>query len=92
MEFEWDEVKVDSNFTKHGVAFVAAIRVFDDANLLIRVDPRAYNEPRWQAIGMVEDLVLFVVYTLRHGNSCRVISARRANRREREDYTLQARD
>lgn len=90
MDFEWDEVKAERNLAKHSLAFTTAIRVFDDADLLIRADPRPYSELRWQAIGLVEDLILFVVYTLRRGNSCRVISARRANRREREDYTLQA--
>jgi uncharacterized protein len=91
MEFEWDPEKADSNLLKHVVTFSVAARVFDDIDVLIRIDPRPHGELRWRAIGLVDDLILLVVYTIRGTDSCRIISARRANRRERKDYTLQAR-
>ncbi len=53
MEFEWDPAKANSNRTKHGVAFVDAIEVFDDPDVYITPDPRSYDEPRFQAIGTI---------------------------------------
>lgn len=91
MEFEWDDAKAESNLVKHGVTFSTATRVFDDVDLLTRIDPRPYSEVRFRAIGLVDDLILLVVYTMRGADSCRIISARRASRDERENYTLQAR-
>jgi len=89
VEFEWDPVKADSNFEKHGVDFVTAAEVFDDPNLFVVIDSRAYGERRHQAIGMTRGVILFVAYTMRRNNVCRIISARRASRRERAAYTLQ---
>ena len=89
MEFEWDRVKADSNFEKHGLDFVTAAEVFDDPNLFVVIDFRAYRERRYQAIGVTGGVVLFVAYTMRRGNVCRIISARRASRSERAAYTLQ---
>ena len=90
MEFEWDHQKAAANVTKHGVDFTEAIGVFDDPHLWTLVDSRIATETRYQAIGIVDGLILFVVHTFR-GKICRIISARRANRRERANYTLQAR-
>ena len=91
MEFEWDPDKADSNFTKHGVDFADAVAVFDDPRVLSVVDPRSSGERRCQAVGTVEGRALFVVYTMRGTGVCRIISARRASRRERTAYSLQAR-
>lgn len=92
MEFEWDPAKADSNLAKHGIDFGGARRVFDDRYVLILPDPRDYaGETRDHAIGRVGDRILCVTFTMRGGN-CRIISARRANRRERTAYSLQTRD
>jgi len=87
MEFEWDPAKAASNSAKHGVDFPTATKVFDDPSILLSLDPRARGEPRYQAIGSVSGVVLFVSYTMR-GEVCRIISARRASRRERQSYSL----
>jgi len=87
MEFEWDSANADANLLKHGVDFSIAGRIFDDPNILIRFDPRPRGEIRYQAIGIVNELVLFVSYTMR-GEVCRIISARRASRRERQSYSV----
>jgi uncharacterized DUF497 family protein len=89
VEFEWDPVKADSNFEKHGVDFVTAAEVFDDPNLFVVTDSRAYGERRYQAIGVTRGVILFVAYTMRRNNVCRIINARRASRRERAADTLQ---
>ena len=52
-------------------------------------DRRPYGEQPYQSIGLVEGVVLFVAYAMR-GDICRDISARKANRHEREAHALQA--
>jgi uncharacterized protein len=86
MEFEWDEEKATLNERKHGVPFPFATRVFLDENRLEWMDTRRqYGEPRWIAIGLIESVEIAVAYTLR-GETIRLISARKAERHEREDY------
>jgi uncharacterized DUF497 family protein len=86
MEFEWDEQKAARNARKHAVSFRFAARVFLDPRRLEWADNRApYGEPRWITIGLVEGFEIAVVYALR-GETVRLISARKAQRHEREDY------
>lgn len=85
MEVEWNNAKAAANLAKHGIDFIDAKNVFLDANRLEREDPRPYAETRIQVIGLVNDVVLFVVYTAREGRY-RIISARRASRDERRRY------
>lgn len=84
MEFEWDAGKARANLEKHGVDFHGAIRVFETDAYLEIVSER-FGEERWKVIGIVEGVVLAVVYTWR-GTRCRIISARRANRNEKQAY------
>lgn len=83
MTFEWDDRKNQTNLLKHGVSFEFAIQIFDDATLQVP-SPRR-GEPRMKALGQVEGIVLCVVF-LPRGDSHRIISARRASRRERHLY------
>ena len=86
MEFEWDEEKATLNKRKHGIPFRFATRVFLDENRLEWIDTRRqYGEPRWITIGLIEGIEIAVAYTLR-GQTIRLISARKAERHEREDY------
>ena len=89
MEFEWDPVKATGNIEKHAVDFDTATEIFDDPNLFVVIDSRTRSERRYQAIGASRGVILFVAYTMRGDNVCRIISARRASRRERAAYTLQ---
>ena len=89
MEFEWDPAKATRNVEKHGVDFDTAAEIFDDPNLFVVIDSRTYSARRYQAIGASRGVILFVAYTMRADNVCRIISARRASRRERAAYTLQ---
>jgi uncharacterized protein len=87
LEFEWDPVKADANFLKHGVTFETAARAFDDPAVLIAGDDRFnYGETREVAYGVVEAAVLVVVYVERVGNLIRIISARHATPQERRRY------
>jgi uncharacterized DUF497 family protein len=86
MDFEWDTAKAEENIRKHGVDFAAAARIFLDPYRLEREDIRfPYGETRFAVIGMVGVQVLVVIYTPR-GERIRLISARKANRRERRAY------
>ena len=88
MEFEWDPVKASRNVEKHAVDFDTAAEIFEDPDLFVVIDSRTYGERRYQAIGVSRGVILLVAYTMRGDNICRIISARRASRRERAAYTL----
>ena len=83
--FEWDEEKDHLNYTKHGIHFKTAAKVFFDPNKMIRVDEEHSGEERYNILGKVGK-VLFVVCTLRKRNTIRIISARLASLPERERY------
>ena len=85
MEIEWDNNKAASNLIKHKINFEDAKNIFLDPNRLEREDKRDYDEARIQVIGIVNQVVLFVVYTKRNGRY-RIISARRANKNEQRQY------
>ena len=86
MEFEWDENKNKSNLEKHGIDFNAAKDVFKDVENNVSADLRKdYGEDRFKVIGKVKDLVLSVIFTMRD-TVTRIISARSANRKEKEEY------
>ena len=91
IRFEWDSVTANGNERKHGIRFEDAMHVFDDPYALFeqdRTDER--GEQRWQAIGLVEGVVVILVaHTIREAGPdeiVRLISARRATRKERVRY------
>ena len=89
MKFEWEAGKARRNFHKHGIAFDQAITAFDDPFALIAPDDKhsSTGEIREWLIGESDDGVLVVVFTKRQGDRIyRIISARRASRRERRSY------
>lgn len=90
MEFDWDRRKAASNRAKHGVAFEDAKEAFIDIYALIDPDDSEPTEERWRLIGKAQGDVLFVVFTERDGDVIRIISARRANRREQDRYYRKA--
>jgi hypothetical protein len=87
MRVVWDPRKARTNLRKHGVRFSDAEGVLFDPNALTADDPMAGGEEeRFVTIGMDPlGRVLVVVYTYR-GDDLRLISARRATRKEREQY------
>ncbi|MFM9903415.1 MAG: BrnT family toxin [Pyrinomonadaceae bacterium] len=86
MRFEWDSEKADLNFRKHKVSFDEAKTVFDDPLFVIFADPdHSIAEKRFIIMGeSVEKRLLVVSYTERR--STRLISARKATRKERKKY------
>jgi uncharacterized protein len=85
MDNEWDEAKRLANITKHGIDFVAAVKVFDGSFIETEDRRRDYGEQRYQTFGEVGGRLIQVVYTLRSDRR-RIISARRARRNERRAY------
>lgn len=89
-EFEWDTNKAKSNLIKHGIRFEEAVLVFDDPYHLSLQDRHENGEFRWQTIGLVHGLiVVMVAHTVRFESGdevIRIISARKADRKERSRY------
>ena len=84
VRFTWDESKRQSNLEKHGIDFYQAKEIW--AGPILRHQKRRRSkERRFLVIGKVGARFLAVVYTDR-GGSKRIISARPANRTEREAY------
>jgi uncharacterized DUF497 family protein len=90
MEFEWDEAKSEWTRRARGIDFATAARIFEMRVQTTLDDRRDYGEERIIAIGQVGGMVLVVVYTDRDGVR-RIVSARLANRKEREIWRLFAR-
>ena len=87
MELEWDTQKAALNLQKHGVSFEDAALVFYDHGRIETYDGREdYSEDRWATIGEAYAALLYVVYTIRHEETVRLISARKANANERKQY------
>lgn len=82
------ETKNDINKKKHGISFEMSVRVFLDEKRVEKLDVEhsTLEEERFNISGRVSDmLVLFVVATDRNGNT-RIISARKAEEDEEEEY------
>lgn len=91
IRFEWDAEKNRLNIRKHGISFEQAARIFDGFTVS-RVDDRyEYGEAREITLGLLSGVaVLVVIHTDRDG-TCRIISARQANRNERKLYDKEIR-
>ena len=91
MKFEWDPAKAASNRKKHRVSFEVAARAFADPFALVEQDRIENGELRWQTLGMVDGcLLLLVAHTVWDNEDgaevIRIISARRAELKERKRY------
>lgn len=89
--FEWDAKKARANLAKHGVTFEEAATVFGDPDALDGPDiQHSAGEARFLRLGRsVLGHIVIVAYTLRtsgHVETIRLISARRASRKERAAY------
>ncbi len=91
MEFEWDESKAAANLKKHSVSFEEAKTVFYN-RLAVIFDDEAHSaeEQREIIIGHSEINRLLLVCFTERPNAIRIISARLATRRERENYEQNA--
>ncbi len=87
MKIEFDPKKAASNLKKHGVSFEEAASCLLDPLALVRNDPDAANELRLILLGMSHaGRLLTVCYTLRDDEIIRLISARKATKKEVSSY------
>jgi hypothetical protein len=87
MKITWDPAKAATNESVHGVTFAEAATVLDDELALTREDPAAIGEQRFATLGLSgEGKLLVVIYTYRDPDVIRIISAWKANRRQKALY------
>jgi uncharacterized protein len=95
MRFEWDADKAAANVRKHGLSFETATLVFADPFALASRYRFEGGEHRWQTIGAIQgELIVLVAHTLLDMGEeevIRIISARKADRKERKIYAEQSR-
>jgi uncharacterized DUF497 family protein len=84
MEFEFDSAKSESNRDKHGIDFVEAQLLWQDADR-IQIPARTQGEPRFMWIGRIGATHWSAIFTFR-GEKVSIISARRSREKEVEQY------
>lgn len=86
--FEWDESKNISNTKKHGISFNEAKTVFTDQYARLIADPdHSEDEDRFILLGTsIDSRLLVVCHCIRMNETIRIVSARKADRRERAIY------
>lgn len=82
--FQWDKNKQKINLEKHGIDFMDAIEIFND-DYRIEREVERNHEKRYETLGMINEVVCLVVFTYR-GKVRRMISARKASKKERLRY------
>ena len=91
IRWEWDDDKNEENWHKHRISFEVARFLFQDPLVTSRPDTFP-TEQRWRTIGEIQNVVIIVIHTkpepdyIRGEAVGRIISARRAERRERNAY------
>jgi hypothetical protein len=85
--FDWDKGNIDKSYHKHGITSNETEEAFLDEHVIFLKDvTHSKVEKRYTLIGKtIESKVLFIVFTLR-GKKVRIISARKANKKERRIY------
>ncbi len=86
MNYTWDPQKAASNLEKHGIHFADAVGVFEDEQALSMEDLADYGDERFVSVGTdYLGRILTVVFTYRN-DEIRIISARKATKKERLAY------
>lgn len=84
--YEWDEIKRQCNVRRHGIDFLDVLRCFSDPQRLIEEDARRnYGERRCHLLCPLRGPLYHVMFTERD-QDIRIISTRRANKREQRHY------
>jgi uncharacterized DUF497 family protein len=83
MNFEWDKAKNEANIQKRGLDFADAVEMFDGPMLTAQDTRTDYGEPRHIGFGYMQDRLMAVVFTERPPDFIRIISLRKANKREK---------
>jgi len=83
--FEWDDDKKQSNLAEHGLSFEDAADVFSGPSVTNEDARREYGEQRFITLGQLDGRTVVIAHTPR-GENTRIISMRKANSREQENY------
>ncbi len=86
MNFEWNNEKNLLNFQKHGFSFSEAAEIFNKPMVINLDDRKEYGEKRYIGLGIIKNFVTVIVYTQRNNDTIRVISLRKANKREKAKF------
>jgi len=89
--FTWHEAKRRENLRKHGIDLADAERVFEGLTFTVEDDRVPYGEQRFLTLGLLVDQVVSVTHT-ESGEEIRIISIRKATRRETHFYFSQIAD
>ena len=81
MQIDFDPAKRNWTLESRGLDMARAREIFEGVNYAVEDDRRDYGEPRWITIGFLDDRMVVMVWTQR-GETCRIISLRKANARE----------
>lgn len=84
-EFEWDPAKSEANTRKHGISFELARDMWDDP-FYLEAHLASEPEDRWAVIARLPFGVYTAIITFRGESTIRIISVRRASKREEEAY------
>ena len=85
VEFHWNEMKSRENLKKHGLCFEDAAGIFEEETVTFLDDRFEYGEKRYLTLGTLDGRVIVTVHAQR-GETIRIISMRKANRREKKIY------
>lgn len=87
IKFEWDENKNKSNHKKHSVWFEEAQQVFDDPHAILYFDKdHSDDEDRYILLGLGSSRLLVVIHVQVNNKTIRLISARKATKKEKVAY------
>ena len=86
MNLAWDAAKNRANVTKHGLDFADAEQVFSGPCVTFEDDRFDYGEKRLLTLGLLAARVVVIAHALRGDEVTRIISMRKANRREQKIY------
>ena len=91
MEFKWSEAKRAANLKAHGLDFVDAPRVFEGTTYTFEDDRFAYGEQRLVTLGLLAGVPVSIIHT-ESDHEIRIISFRKATRREAQIYSHAVQD
>jgi uncharacterized DUF497 family protein len=86
MDYEWDEKKNRANVEKHGFDFRLAAEVFENNTITIEDTRKDYGEKRLNTFGLWNGNTVVVITHTKRPETVRIISFRRANKKERNVY------
>ncbi len=86
MNFEWDENKRRLNIEKRGLDFEDAKEIFSEDAFIVEDNRKNYGEIRYILYGYLCSRLVILVFTKREKNIIRIISMRKANKREQNGY------